>query len=61
MLTMPPQKNRKKRQIPTLSYGVPIISVKDAVWPTIEEVKEDLWQTVHGAHPKWYTPTMTGN
>lgn len=36
------------------AYGVPVISVRDAVWPSLEDRSRlDVWETQHGAHPKW--------
>lgn len=34
-------------------YGVPVISVRDAIWPEQHIKREELWVTKSGAHPIW--------
>ena len=35
------------------SYGIPLISVKDVIWPNVSETRLALWTTKLGAHPSW--------
>ena len=36
------------------AYGVPVVSVKDAIWPTLETPpRREIWLTKNGAHPLW--------
>lgn len=34
-----------------LSYGVPVVSARDAVWPNINVVHEELWPVLKRVHP----------
>jgi hypothetical protein len=35
------------------AYGVPVVSVRDAVWPVKASPRPELWATKAGAHPLW--------
>ena len=35
------------------AYDVPVVSVRDAVWPVKEAPRPELWETKVGAHPLW--------
>lgn len=35
-------------------YGVPVVSIRDAIWPDREVKREELWVTKSGAHPVWF-------
>ena len=35
------------------TYGVPVVSVHDAIWPVIDKPRPLLWETKAGAHPIW--------
>jgi hypothetical protein len=35
------------------AYGVPVVSVRDAVWPDKVPLRPELWDTKAGAHPLW--------
>jgi len=35
------------------AYGVPVVSVHDAVWPVRDSPRPKLWETKAGAHPLW--------
>jgi hypothetical protein len=35
------------------AYGVPVVSVRDAVWPVKDAPRPELWDTKAGAHPLW--------
>jgi lysophospholipase L1-like esterase len=36
------------------AYGIPVVSVRDAIWPNQEVKRESLWVTKSGAHPIWF-------
>jgi len=35
------------------TYGVPVVSVRDAIWPDEAPLRPGLWDTKGGAHPLW--------
>eukprot|EP00613_Pedinella_sp_CCMP2098_P028856 CAMPEP_0171704342 /NCGR_PEP_ID=MMETSP0991-20121206/12617_1 /TAXON_ID=483369 /ORGANISM="non described non described, Strain CCMP2098" /LENGTH=719 /DNA_ID=CAMNT_0012293823 /DNA_START=1658 /DNA_END=3817 /DNA_ORIENTATION=- len=35
-------------------YGIPLVSVRDAVWPDVNVIRNPaVWETINGAHPIW--------
>jgi hypothetical protein len=34
-------------------YDVPVVSIKDSIWPNLSECRLELWPTVKGCHPVW--------
>ena len=35
------------------AYDVPLVSVRDAIWPEMIPIRPDLWDTTKGPHPTW--------